>query len=832
MLRIYFFMEFNPKQKQIVDNIEGAYLVSAPVGTGKTTILGERVISALNSGIKPEEILCLTFTNRAAEEMLEKVKDRIQKKEIYDQLTVKTFHGFCAYFIRAEAKEAGVSTDFSIFDKGEQVEIMKNILEAYPEYMSNNDNGDQVAHQLLERIYHHRVNEAQRDIGCDVPYYNIDDTLKKIGEEYGKALEEQNALDFNELVLLALNTLYKNERVRKRWMNRYKFIQLDEFQDTHLSEYLIVKELAKETGNVAFIGDLDQTIYGWRGSKPFLIKGLVESHFPQVTEIYLDVNYRFNEDLLKAVKSFLESFEKPVTKELDSFNNGEQKEGDVQCMEVFEAFNFPEEVAWAVDTIKRIREEEPEAKVAVLCRANYLIGRVAEIFKQKDISHVTLDQFEFFRRQEIKDLYAYIKIIFNKFDLESAYRMVKRPPRNIGSQSLYSIREEGREIGIKVSDFLSFRNYNFPEPFANLIDNWEEGRIVVLDTETTGTDVLKDEIIQIYAIEVVNGRPGEEFHCYIKNTIPVGASGEVHGLTDEFLRENGRDPREALQELKDFVRGDITVGHNVNFDLSMIVENSRRHGIDFSFTEYYDTLDISRRMVTSHNYKLTTLAALFDLTTATHDARDDVLATVDLLGVLVQRLKENTQERRDLFAKHSKKFIKLSSQIEKWRQATVDERPAQILERIWRESGLEEYYTEQRDAEQRLRSIRDLVHIFKDKDDPERPADIVLRELVNYGSLSKDINFLGLEKGKIPVVTVHQAKGLEFKYVFILGMNDGKFPSFRSEAEEEKRLFYVALTRAKEKIFISYSKFNDYDQPMSRSPFIDYIDGKYIKWIK
>jgi DNA helicase-2/ATP-dependent DNA helicase PcrA len=825
-------MDFNSKQQEIINSLKGAYLISAPVGTGKTTILGERVMTALNLGIKPEEILCLTFTNRAAEEMLEKVRNRIQKKEIYDQLAVKTFHGFCAYFIRTEAKAVGVSTDFSIFDKTEQVEIMKSILEGYPEYMRNDDNGNQVANQLLENIYNHRINEVEREIGCQVPYYNIDDSLKKIGKDYQQALEEQNALDFNELVLLTLSTIYKDEQVRKKWMRQYKFIQLDEFQDTHLSEYLIVKELAKESGNVAFIGDLDQTIYGWRGSKPFLIKGLVESHFPQVTEIYLDINYRFNNNILKAVKSFLESFEKPATKELESFNNGKEEGGDSRSLEVFEAFNFPEEVSWTVDTIKKLRQKEPESKIAVLCRANYLINQVADIFKQKDIEHITLDQFEFFRRQEIKDVYAYIKVLFNKFDLESAYRMVKRPPRNIGTQTLQNIRKEGGEIGIKISDFLSFHNYNFSEPFADLIANWQEGRIVVLDTETTGTDVLRDEIIQIYAIEVVNGQPGKEFHYYIKNTIPVGASAEVHGLTDEFLQENGREPQEVLRELKDFVADDITVGHNVNFDLSMITENSRRMGLDFSFADYYDTLDISRRMVESHNYKLTTLAALFNLSTATHDARDDVLATVDLLGILLQRLRKNAKERKELFAKHSKKFIKLSTQINKWQKAAGEKRPAQLLEQIWQESGLKEYYQGQQEAEVRQRSVQDLIQIFASKDDPDRPADIVLRELVAYGGLSKDINFLGLEKGKIPIVTVHQAKGLEFKYVFILGMNDGKFPFFRSELEEEKRLFYVALTRAKEKIFISYSKFNDYNYPMARSPFIDYIDGEYIKWLK
>jgi DNA helicase-2/ATP-dependent DNA helicase PcrA len=355
---------------------------------------------------------------------------------------------------------------------------------------------------------------------------------------------------------------------------------------------------------------------------------------------------------------------------------------------------------------------------------------------------------------------------------------------------------------------------------------------VVLDTETTGTDVLKDEIIQIFAIEVVNGKPGKEFHCYVKNSIPVGASAEVHELTDEFLQKNGMEPKKALQELKKFVDNSITVGHNINFDLSMIEENSRRNNIMFNFKEYYDTLDLSRRLVESENYKLTTLAEKLGLTVATHDARDDVLATVDLLAILVERLKEKQSQRAEIFQEYSKKFIKLSSQIKRWKKAVKENRPAEALEYIWEDSGLKDYYAQDSEKEKREASIKTLVKFFNDRDNPDRPADIALRELINFGSLNKDITFLGLDKGKVPVVTVHQAKGLEFDYVFLVGLNDSIFPVNKDNSEEEKRLFYVAMTRAKKKIYASYSNFNDYGYPLNRSPFIGYIDEKYIKWIK
>ena len=822
-------MDFNPKQKQVIDNIEGAYLVSAPVGTGKTTILSERIITALEAGVRPEEILCLTFTNRAAEEMWEKIKSRIGKKEVYELLTIKTFHGFCAYFIKAEAKRVGVNTDYVILDKSEQMEIMKNILEEYPEYLNGNGNDNKVASDILDRVYKYRLNELEKEVGCEVPEYDLDEKMIEMGEKYRRTLEEQNALDFNELVLLTFRTLYRDEEVQKKWRHKFKLIQLDEFQDTHLSEYLIVKELAKGHQNIAFIGDLDQTIYEWRGSRPFFIKRLIEHHFPEVKEIYLDVNYRFNPNILKAVTSFLESFHHSTTAELESSG----KEEEVQtCVQAFPAFNFREEISWVVDNIKELKHQEPEARIAVLARSNNFIKKVSEVFQEKGVDHVTLDQFEFFRRQEIKDIYAYIRIIFNRFDLESAHRVVRRPARNIGPETLRTIREEGREIGLKVSDFLNFKNFSFSEPFANLISTWDNGRVVVLDTETTGTDVLRDEIIQIYAIEVMNGQPGKEFHCYVKNTIPVGVSAEVHELTDEFLADNGMEPEEALQQLKDFVDNAVTVGHNVNFDLSMIVENARRNGITFNFSEFYDTLDLSRRLVEAENYKLTTLATELGLTIATHDARDDVLATVDLLGILVERLKENQQPRSELFKKYSKKFIKLSSLLHKWQQVAREKRPAETVEYIWEDSGLKEYYQQDKEADKREESIHTLIRLFGDRDDPDKPPDVALRELMSFGNLNKDITFLGLDKGKVPVVTVHQAKGLEFDHIFMIGLNDGIFPVSKDNLEEEKRLFYVAMTRAKRSIYMSYSRFNEYDYPMNQSPFIDYIDKKYVKWIK
>ncbi|MDD5527673.1 MAG: 3'-5' exonuclease [Patescibacteria group bacterium] len=828
-------MIFNDEQQKIIDSINGVYIISAPVGTGKTTILTERVAKAIEAGIKPEEILCLTFTNRAAEEMSERIKARINNKKIYDEITVKTFHGWCAYFIKAEAKQIGLPRDFVIFEEEEQREVMKTILEKHPEVLINEEKASREISDLIEKVYDSRLNSLLREIGVTIDELKTDKSMEAIGAEYRQALAEQNALDFNELVLLALRTLYLDEKVRNKWAAKYRFIQLDEFQDTHLSEYLVVKELAKVRQNVSFIGDLDQTIYTWRGSQPVFLTKLIKKHFPAVRELSLSTNYRFNPNILAAVKSFLGSFMNRSTQELNTLKENDTAE---KAVNVFSAHNFREEISWVIEKIKNLRDKEPEAKIVVIARTNHLISKSADIFAEKGIAHITVDKYEFFRRQEVKDAYAYLKIIFNRFDLEAAYRLVKRPPRNIGSATLKSIVDRGDKIGLKVSDFLNFKNYKYPEPFFDLINRFDKGRLVVLDTETTGTDVLSDDIIQIFAREIINGQPGREFRHYLKNNIPVGFSESIHGLSDKFLQEKGEDPKKILKELKEFIGADAAIGHNVNFDLSMLLENGKRRGVNFDFKEYYDTLDLAKRVVEAPNYRLSTLAELLGLATATHDAEDDVSATVGLLGVLVEKFRKGSPGRVALWQEFSAKFLKLAGTIDGWQKMVLANRPPEILEKIWEESGLEEYYASElkptapayakASAGDRQKSIEELAKVFAEKDNPDKRPEISLRELIHYAALVKDINFLGLEKGKIPIVTAHQVKGLEFDYVFIIGMNEYIFPINKSDIEEEKRLFYVAMTRAKKKIFISYSQYNDNGYTATKSRFIDYIDEKHV----
>jgi len=814
-------MEFNQEQQNIINQLKGAFLINAPVGTGKTTVLTARVVSAIKNGFKPDEILCLTFTNRAAEEMKSRLKAELPRKEDFNELTISTFHAFCAMLLKSEAKELGLAPDFTIFDEDEQLTLLMAIIEPYAEklYLTNNSSKNEL-NNLSENLYQYRLKQLEAKLGVDQA--PTTDTLKEdILLAYEKALVEQNALDFNRLVLFTLEALYLNEAVRAKWLGRFKFIQLDEFQDTHLSEYLVVKELAKTSKNLSLIGDLDQTIYTWRGSKPRFIAEVFKKHFAPVVELELSLNYRSDPALLAKFKNVLKNLDNPVTKNLSS---GLPLGAD-ECLEIFSGHNFNEEIDWVLSKIKEVKAKQPTARLAVLARKNSQINQAAEIFKQKKVSHLTVDHYNFFRRQEVKDALAYIKILFNRFDLDSAYRLSARPPKELGEATLASIRHQGQDVALKISDFLYLPNFSHAEPFADLLKNYEQGRVVVLDTETTGLNPNYDEVVQIYAQEVVNGVKGKDFHFYLKNSLPVGSSAEVHHLTDEFLATNGRQPKEVFSELKDFIASSAVIGHNVSFDLAMLKSHGTREQVEFEFKNFYDTLDLAKRLINSDNYRLSTLAKLFSLAGATHSADDDVDATVALLDILIGKLKLGAGERQKLFAKYGKKFIRLATQLTNWQYLIIKERPAHALEKIIEESGLKDYYARQAEGAKRLASLESLIKLFGQKDDLNKSPIDSLRQIVTASVLVKNIDLLALDGGGTPILTIHQVKGLEFDYVFIVGLNEGQFPLYNcTDMAEETRLFYVALTRAKKGLYLSHSLFNQNGYNQAPSRFLGYLE--------
>lgn len=813
--------ELNFEQAAIASHVEGAILVLAPVGTGKTRVLTERVLYAIREGISPKRILCLTFTNRAAKEMSERLSNYCPDQ--FQDLTIKTFHGLCASMLRIEAREFGLPTDFVIYDDADCIELVKEVF---------NLSNAREAQQLFFSLTNCKIQAEDSQLALhnliDSLYASLGTNNVQCAAQYQTILQKRHALDFADLVFYIRVMLKQDLEISKRWAEKFDFIQVDEVQDTHLSEYGIVKHLAANNGNLAMIGDLDQTIYEWRGSEPDKVINQFNFDFNPKT-YSLTWNYRATKTLLKAASRFADSFKHRQTKITPApvCEVGE-------LIQIHSASNERAEAEWIGWQIQRLASNQEEfdySRVAVLARSHKRTEVVSQILERMGIPCITVERFQFFMRQEIKDVLAYLRLILNPFDAGAMRRMLIRPSRGIGDATVKAVIEEGRNCGFSLTDMVSSRTFADGDPFSELLKAYSSGVVTVFDVETTGFSVSQDEVVEIAAIRLIKGELKAEFHAYIANTISVGDSERIHGHSDLFLSKHGRAAKDVFNEFFEFAGSSILVGHNVGFDIKMVTAQAQKVGITVPKMQWGDTLELANRFSNSERYSLKVLAERLKLAhLPTHKAMDDVRTTINLLGVLVPLAEHRADYRQALVYRYGDEFETLAEQMEDWRDASQILRPSDLLDKLLVESGLHSYY---QSDEKRLQNLRHLVSIFQERDDLALHSDTALRGILEFTALAKNLDQVSQGDNQVPIVTVHQSKGLEFDSVFVVGAAEDEFPSFFSirdnKLEEEKRLFYVAMTRAKQRLFISaYSRdFRGYSK--SCSQFIHEIPEEYIQ---
>jgi len=817
-------IQLNRSQQAIIDHVFGPVLVLAPVGTGKTLVLAERVAKAIEKGFNPKRILCLTFTNRAADEMRERVRKYFP--DFIRDLTIKTFHALCAYMLRVEARNVGLPQDFVIYDEMDSLELIQDCFEL----RSEND-----ARDILQRISECKTNAQGERLSLDCPLEKLFGPLHSISLPkiclYQETLRDRHALDFADLVFFARVMLNGDVRIRGRWEERFDFAQVDEIQDTHMSEYDIVQFLVRRHKNVAMIGDIDQTIYEWRGSDPFAVLGRFEEEFnPHKYDLF--ENYRATKALLEACSSFAESFYERHTKIIPS-----EKCEHGEPIYVHSAYDEESEGDWIAQQIRNLSQSIPDFplnKTAILARTNKRAQGVSERLELREIPCFTVEQYEFFRRQEIKDALAQLRILLYPVDTGSMQRLLLRPPRGIGEVAIKEIMDEGQNCGIKLGDMVAMSAIQYGDPYGLLLDRFYSGNLVVLDVETTGISIEEDEVIEIAATRLHKGEPAVQFNALILNKKPVGESEKIHGLSDDYLRKNGIPSREAFNHFFDFVGDSLLTGYNVSFDVRIILSHAKRAGIATPQLRFDDIWPIAKRFIYRlENYKLETVAkALGVAEHPAHRATDDVHTTIEVLKKLVPRLAQTALRRQQLVSKHFSSFKPLCLKIDSWKTFAKNLRPVDMLRLILDESGLKDYYLK-RNEPKRLDHLTQLERIFQARDDPKKSPEEALSSLVEYVSLAKNVDYFSRDENKVPIITIHQAKGLEFETVFVAGVCQNEIPHYFSirdgNEEEEKRLFYVALTRAKKRLFISMSSYDQSGRSRERSSFISFINRAYLK---
>ena len=841
---------FNKKQLQVINELDKNILLCAGAGTGKTNVLSYRVANILQKHkARPSEILCLTFTNKACRELKNRIGNQLDF-EIAKNITIRTIHGFAYQIITLSAKaQHKTFQEFVIFDDEDQKALIRQILLKYPkgkaldlQYIVNC-----IEALKQERALKHLCNDIETDYtSLYQQHLNFNKTFNQQKSDnlarffqfdglniiiaYEHALRQMNGLDYKDLIANAYRLL-QDEDIRRVWHEKYRYIMIDEMQDTSIFEYIMLQYLFFKR-NIMLCGDEFQTIYEWRGSNPErILREFREKYDPLI--VNFTENYRSTKLLLEmAYNTLLNLFHKEVIEHSYAKNMISKSSERGHKIHLRQFRNTYDEACWVFNNIVcLLPQTENLSDIAVLVRQNkYLytlaghLTAISNAYNQKHpqnpLHFIQIDSIKFFKRQEIKDVTAVLKYLINSDDYLSLQRILVNLIPNIGIGTVRQIAsEEYLNAGLRLSDFVN-ANFNdeYYEPFAGLIHAYLAKDIVVFDIEGTGTDIFTDNIIQLSAVRIHCGRQIASFNKYLQSEKRVGDSEKIHHISDEFLARNGENPIKVLTAFTEFIKGAVISGHNIRgYDMDILNQNLIRYGLaplDMNNINF-DTLDLARRFYPNlPNHKLEFLSTLFNLDTkSNHNSFDDVLATWDLLHkMLEEKIMPTARKRRELIIRQKNRFIKPAEILINLRRKITDDISLEKLIALIVDSfKLKDIYNEQSvNGANRIDNLRTLYLIAKQELSHQTGLNGI-KELLQYAALSgSDLDALTADRPKIPIITVHQAKGLEFKYEFLAGMNDDVFPSYFSTqggyiTEEEKRLFYVAVTRAKKELFISCS---------------------------
>ncbi len=493
-------VNLNPEQKLAVDTIEGPLLIIAGAGSGKTGVVTNRIANMLNHGIPQSQILALTFTNKAAREMEERVKSITGKK--LSNLTVSTFHAFGVKILREKIHYLGYRPNFTIYDPTDKNSCIKEAareLKLKYEWAELNELSNIIAGLKTGRIQWDSNNELHR------PLY----------DEYNEHLKLYNAVDFEDLIVRPKEILEENPEVLEEYQNRYRYIMVDEFQDTSILQYNFVKLLADKYRNICVVGDDDQSIYSWRGANYENLL-LFEKNYPELKEIKLERNYRSTGIILEAANSVIKNNTNRKEKALWTEMNPDAKviQTSYPEDERAEADFIAETIASAV-----IRDRKKYDEFGILIRTNALSKAIEDSLLSCNIPYVMSGGTSFFQRKEIKDIISYLKLIVNTDDDVNFLRVINTPRRGMGKKALEIMiaKSQERRSGLyAASKELIFDEFTplkgaAHSGLADFVDLIEEYRDSFHDEDCELADTVKEFVEEIdYWGMLVSEHPDNE----------------------------------------------------------------------------------------------------------------------------------------------------------------------------------------------------------------------------------------------------------------------------------------------------------------------------------
>ena len=856
-------------QVPVVEASQGYHLVLASPGCGKTHILAERIRYARERGVKYEDMLCLTFTNRAAREMTNRIQKVVGGD--FSELMVGNVHRFCSKFLFEQGRipadsaiiddeeavsiiadyrnedEEGVTRDFNRYKGYQTIIFFQHFIYQmehqhpwkyylHPESFTDDDR-EAVKHicasqkteydeQAVVNIYHHAqeyMDEANAP-GLDGKTADrIRVLLWKMyyANCYARYKEENHLFDFEDLLLYTYD-IYRSDPTCKR----YPWIQVDEVQDLNGMQLAIIDLLtAEDNPMVMYLGDEQQAIFSFMGAKVetlTLLKMRCKGNIH-----HLQRNHRSPKYLLDVFNDYAEKQLK-IDRELLPLSDNDTKatSGDLR---IIHSSTIEAEHKDITTEALSLYEQNKEERTAVIVSANSDADRISEAMTEAGLTHFKVSGRDLFDTPDVKLLLAHLSVLSNEHNSIAWTRIMKGvhafPSHALARRFNWKLKQ----LALSPSDFLLYPESCYTAEFLRA---YNEEEIVVFDTETTGLNIFQDDIIEIAAIRIKGGEVvGEPLDLYIETDKPIlpmlgDKENPMYAIYHEKMSTGELlSPSDALQRFLAYVGTSPILAHNANYDYNILDNNLQRYCKDTMQAHdirCFDSLKLIRLLAPSlHSYKLESLLETFHLAGVnSHQAIDDVKATVSLVRLCAEKAREK-QAQQAAFIRHPKvkpfANVLRSNYGERYREAvnrlyklSTDHEPALVSElsaayNAFHSDGL-------------INDIPRLDYILRylriDMLTDETVANALAPQLSQYVmdiNTLKEADFCNSKSilERIYVTTVHKAKGLEFDNVIIFDAADGRYPNAynktKQQDEEDARKFYVAMSRAKRRLFIAYA---------------------------
>ncbi len=771
--------KLNPQQREAVEAVDGPVLILAGAGSGKTRVITHRIAYLIEErGVAPDSILAVTFTNKAAAEMAERV-DKLLAHGSLAKPQLSTFHSFCVRLLRRDIESLrvggeGLTRAFAIYDESDQQSLVKQVMRR----MNLDDK------QLTPRTVLSRISWAKNHMLDPQEYYlqSTDPTSEKVAhifEAYRKELRKANALDFDDLLLEAVRVLKSSGDVRERYNRRYRYLLIDEYQDTNRPQYQLMKLLAGPTQNVCVVGDEDQSIYSWRGAD---IKNILEfeKDFPSVKTVRLEQNYRSTQMILEAAGAVVARNAQRKGKHLWTARQGGSLIG------YYEAPDGENEALFVADQInKYLRKAGEESdgelpRAAVLYRTNSQSRLVEEALRRYAISYTMVGGFSFYDRSEIKDLLSYLKLVQNPDDSIALQRVINNPPRGIGKTTMETIERLALETGSSLwtATGRALKERLLPSRALLALESF---RRLIKDARAMLTPGFDEKLAADVAA--------------------LDSDGEISEAAEDGFEIEASSAFEVASEEDD------TSFNFADFD----EDGQGLLGLESPGEEEFPG-DELRVDATEFNPFLDAVPETAEGPTP--------LERASLARVAAQKLAElATSEDRAPFRKPGD-------------AATLPEIIRFLIDRTGYIRALEEEGTPE--SLSRIENLKELANAAQDA----QARGETLHEFLDHAALVSDVDKYD-PSSRVTLMTLHAAKGLEFPLVLLAGMEEGLFPHSRTlndpnQMEEERRLCYVGMTRAMDTLIVTRARYrrrygNDMPEASLPSRFLEEIPPDLIE---